>query len=288
MAALVDAPAVVPQLRPQQQIEGRMAHVVVFDSGTADETATAVQYVEGEGYDEIRLGPESMPVVFNSVLLIPGLLNESECVSLIADVERCHDSFVAASSEGEQTAGQAVVQPTHVTPGRARYKIKDLSGESRGIFKRMLHSRLLPFLSTQSEIERHIWTQSLPASQPKGLLKDLTYYFSENEPAINRYVSGGAFEPHADAHACTVNILLAPAAFEGGGTHFWRESVGGSGPELDGAGGLGPPTLCIHPAAAGTGMVWNGSVMHAGAATTEGTRHLLVASFTISARHIFD
>ena len=26
-----------------------------------------------EGYDEIRLGPESMPVVFNSVLLIPGL-----------------------------------------------------------------------------------------------------------------------------------------------------------------------------------------------------------------------
>ena len=252
-----------------------------------EEDEVAISYVEGDVYDEVKLAScaRSLPVLLNSILLVPNLLSSAECGVLMADVERCHDVFLSAS-RGESPA-HTVVQPTHVTPGRSRYKIRDLGDDSKRIFKAMFYSRLLPFLSTQPAIEQYIWTQSLPASEPNGKdLSKLSFYFAENEPAVNRYIAGGEFEPHSDSHAITVNILLGSGTFSGGGTQFWRENESGEGPTLDQHGSLGQPTVCIHPLS-GVGMVWNGNVMHAGAATTQGLRHLLVASFTISARHGF-
>ena len=39
-------------------------------------------------FDSVALGPNTVPVAHNSVLLIPGLLSQGECEQLIADVER--------------------------------------------------------------------------------------------------------------------------------------------------------------------------------------------------------
>ena len=99
---------------------------------------------------------------------------------------------------------------------------------------------------------------------------------------VSRYAVGGHFEPHRDKMALTVNILLADSEFEGGGTQFWREDGDGGG----GCSGQGEedckrgPTLCVEPSA-GVGVVFSGTVKHAGRAVTAGLRHLLVASFSI-------
>lgn len=82
--------------------------------------------------------------------------------------------------------------------------------------------------------------------------------FAAGEPAINRYSSGGAFGPHTDQQALTLNILLRVGCFEGGGTAFWAQTA----PKLPTSGldaaatgtpkPVAPPTLCLQPTAAGT------------------------------------
>jgi hypothetical protein len=105
------------------------------------------------------------------------------------------------------------------------------------------------------------------------------------------YSRGGFFEPHRDKHALTVNVLLGSAgdAFDGGGTAFWMEEQGAR-EEDGGGGGIGGkqraaesqrPTLSLHPLA-GVGVIFSGTVKHAGMAVTRGVRHVLVASFSIT------
>ena len=104
------------------------------------------------------------------------------------------------------------------------------------------------------------------------------YKYSDGEPAINRYSTGGHFHPHRDGCSLTLNVLLAEGTFEGGGTQFWREV---SGQEMEQKEEQ-EPTLCVLPRA-GVGVVFNGKVKHAGRVVSAGLRHLLVASFTIAA-----
>lgn len=123
------------------------------------------------------------------------------------------------------------------------------------------------------------------------------------EPAINRYSTGGCFETHTDKHALTVNILLraggenngdgsSGTAFEGGGTAFFREDVDKTQqlrrqarlrrrPYTFASTVEDAPTVVVHPDA-GVGVVFSGEVKHAGRAVTAGLRHLFVASFTIA------
>ena len=87
--------------------------------------------------------------------------------------------------------------------------------------------------------------------------------------------------------ALTVNVLLSSGTFEGGGTAFWREDSvtdslfrkAGHAQYEDGS--TDAPTLSVQPAGAGVGVLFNGSVKHAGRAVTSGVRHVLVASFSI-------
>ena len=125
-----------------------------------------------------------------------------------------------------------------------------------------------------------VWRLSPEAYREKGAgepadLSDQEYKFSHQEPCINRYVEGGLFPSHSDRYALTVNILLAVGAFEGGGTHFWTEDSSSSIPETE-------PTLLVLPSTAGMGLLFNGTVRHAGREVTAGIRHLLVASFCIA------
>ena len=65
--------------------------------------------------------------------------------------------------------------------------------------------------------------------------------------------------------------MLLSTGFEGGGTEFWPEDAGGDDD---------PSCCCLHPTA-GTGVVFNGNVKHAGRAVAQGLRHVLVASFSV-------
>ena len=113
-------------------------------------------------------------------------------------------------------------------------------------------------------------------NKPDGaVLSDQQYKFSAHEPAINRYGEGGAFMPHTDSFAVTLNILLTIDTFEGGGTTMWREPC--SQPSA-------MPALRVEPSAVGVGVLFNGTMRHAGREVTAGLRHLLVASFSIDHR----
>ena len=161
------------------------------------------------------------------------------------------------------------------------------------LFDEVLRERLLPLISRElPELEDYIWERSKngpnssltlckrdPATKK---LSELTYRFSEQEPAVNRYATGGLFEQHADHEALTVNILLRSNTFEGGGTAFWQEEPMTARTCVRGETNVpGPPSVTVHPDA-GVGVIFSGTVRHAGLAVSSGLRHVLVASFSIA------
>ena len=235
-------------MSPARSIVGRYAHL--HDIRADDATVT---YTEREMFDSVALADDSVDLEHNSVLLVRDLLSPAECDLLVADVERTH----------------AVDNPG-VVNGHQRYMFEDLSDSSRVIFDVMLRDRLLPLVARELPlVAEMIWARSLlvPKATP---LHECPLKFSAQEPAINRYSAGGHFEPHTDKLALTVNVLLATGTFCGGGTEFWHEGADGT-----------TPTLLLQPALAGVGVLFNGTVKHAGRAVTSGVRHLLVASFSI-------
>jgi hypothetical protein len=92
----------------------------------------------------------------------------------------------------------------------------------------------------------------------------------------------------AQVQALTLNVLLRDGCFEGGGTAFWAEDKTGLHSALDPAhaedqsGGACAPTDTVQPMP-GVGVIFNGNVRHAGKVVSSGARHVLVASFSISA-----
>ena len=87
--------------------------------------------------------------------------------------------------------------------------------------------------------------------------------------------------PHEDGQSLTVLVNLSQAAaFEGGGTAFWSEPTE---PISQGVlAGDAQPAFTLHPNA-GVGVVFNGTVRHAGQPVTgAGVRYVLVSSFSIT------
>ena len=160
------------------------------------------------------------------------------------------------------------------------------------LFDQVLRTRLLPLISRElPELEDYIWLRSengpnssstLRKRTPPTKLNLLPYRFSEDEPAVNRYAAGGSFHQHADHEALTVNVLLRANTFEGGGTAFWQEDPAMVGTRAPGDKPIsGPPSVVIQPDE-GVGVIFNGTVRHAGLAVTSGLRYVLVASFSIA------
>ena len=267
-------------------VSGRYATL----SGIRPEDAADAAYTEGAAYDSVCLGPDSVAVQHNSVLLVPALLSDEECVQLIDDVERCY----AADSKHNRAKL------------RHRMLIPQLSEASQQLFDKVLRERVLPLVSKElPSVEDYIWERSKMfdrcstervAAQP---LSSLPWRYSQYEPAINRYKEGGDFPIHVDGHALTVNILLnQPGAFSGGGTAFWCEPRDGqpvpsrsrSVALRAGASPITAPkcpskeveaTLALQPTH-GTGVLFSGTVQHAGLPVCAGVRYLLVASFSIA------
>ena len=240
-------------------VHGRLADCVQGERG-----GDGVRYIEGEAFDTITLGAETSLHERNSVILIPNLLSATECAELTADVERAHcDAMRALDGRGD-------------SEGMERYMVPELSARTQQMFDAIMRQRLLPFVSSTlpPHIEDNIWAMSMVFDrEERGPLAEQRLKFSAQEPAINRYSTHGAFEPHRDKLAMTLNVLLSDtAAFVGGGTRFWREE---EGDEERG------PTACLLPQM-GCGVVFNGTVRHAGREVRSGLRHLLVASFNVA------
>ena len=246
-------------------------------------------YAEHAAYDAIGLGAGAIhDHLQNSVLLIPDLISPEECAQLIADVEKHHAALEEAGEEEDDLAKHQ----RQVYGGAGgmfyRYRIPQLSEETVALFDVILRERLLPFISKElPAVADMVYTWSEAAATKKGskldpieprceeaTLASLPLRYAPEEPAINRYTEGGYFAPHTDQQALTLNVLLAPegpTTFVGGGTAFWREDMR-----------CKLSTLRVQPQA-GVGVVFNGTVKHAGRPVVSGLRHLLVCSFSICA-----
>jgi hypothetical protein len=248
------------------------------------------RYIEHGHFDELAVGLQSTLVERNSVVLIPNLLSPEECSMLVADVEKSHASSVTETGNEDQP-----------DTGTERYMIGELSESTRQLFEIVLRERLLPFVSKHlSGVEENIWALSgveRPSEEvgdagDAGDARDAReggedgtgaafcplarqkFVFSSQEPAINRYAAGGDFEAHRDKLALTLNVLLSES-FDGGGTIFWNE--------VPAAAAAKESKIVLLPRA-GVGVVFNGTVLHAGRVVTSGLRHLLVASFSVDSK----
>merc|ERR1712032_1429578 len=99
--------------------------------------------------------------------------------------------------------------------------VADCCSEAKTLSHSILSDRVLGFLEQHvPHVAQHLFGKS------RGL-KDMRFFFTLGEPAINRYTEGGVFHLHRDGKSVTVNILLSdPRSFTGGGTLFWPEDSG--------------------------------------------------------------
>lgn len=233
----------------------------------------------GEHFHEVTFGEASTLFRHNSILLVPGMFSEAECDSLVRAAEDGASKGAGRLKPGAfkqdpwktvlRLAAKHGVWSLQQFEPLERMPVCDLCTEAQDLSAKLLCDRLLPFLE-----------QRLPqvAQELFGASSELNarrFSFSPDEPAINRYTSGGAFRLHTDDRSVTVYILLSRAeAFEGGGTAFWSQERRPE--ELQGL----EEDLLLLPGQ-GMGVVFNGRVSHAGKVVTQGTRHLFVASFDL-------
>jgi len=210
--------------------------------------------ISQEPFCSIRLAEDHQLFLRNSVLVVPDFFTKEECHIFMDAADR---SASVGSAAGKFYSNQ---------PGLNRYPVRKLDLEAQMLSDSVLKDRLLPLLQRSSFCEELFGTSQL---------KDLKAFFSPGEPAVNRYITGGAIAPHIDREQLTLNVLLSePGAFQGGGTAFWPQIDGSSPTEVD------DEVVVLRPLQ-GTAIMFNGQVTHAGRAVSAGIRHAYVASFSL-------
>ena len=200
-------------------------------------------------------------MLHDSILLLPSLVTQSECATLIAAAEH----FVA--TDAAEVASDVPLRRIECQPEGV-----NLDGDSHALAHVILARALWSMECLQPELAGALFPEAYD-------LGDLWFGFSGSEPTLNRYTRGGTFEAHQDGHALTVIVPLSTSGtdFGGGGTAFWSEATIGTDP--CNAKGV-EPSLVMRPPA-GTGMFWRGHLTHAGLPVTYGTRHVFVAGFNL-------
>lgn len=198
-------------------------------------------------FDEVPLDQNRELFMRNSVVLVPDFFTAEEC-----------DIFIEASNSRARVRGRRHQE------GLLRMPVCELDLEAQLLSKEVCKDRLLRFIESElPDVASKLWGRS-------SKLKELQMAFSINEPAINRYDEGGAFNRHVDRAPFTINVLLSePGAFTGGGTLFWP---------MDGEADSEP--VLLQPQR-GAGVLFNGNMDHAGRPVSDGVRHLFVASFDL-------
>ena len=214
-----------------------------------------------------------------SVLEVPNLLDAAECGVL---------RNAATQTVLRRTSKLGVLlrsQADLVPHGKTRVPVDTLD-ENHIVCVDALLAKVIDFLETVVPHEAEAIF-----GRRKGLSK-MAIRFQVGEPSINIYTHGGEFVPHTDDFHLTVLVPLSPPSgtFTGGGTAFWSKHAlrrcGNSGCP----GGITcaiarhvRPTLLAKPRA-GTGLLWTGSMPHAGLPVHGGIRHVLVCSFSLRDR----
>jgi hypothetical protein len=228
--------------------------------------------VLGNASDAVTLSADCTTFSRNSILLVPSLLAPYECKLLIHAAES-HFQKLTAARTTLGCAGAPISSTSCI--GLERFPIDELGLAARitflAAFRRTL-SFIQDYLPAVASELRAGFTAKLGGHASNIL--SIPYKFSCQEPAVNRYTAGGHFDVHTDKQAVTFNVLLNRklADFEGGGTSFWVE---GSHPRPEKA------AVRVEPET-GVGVLFNGTIWHAGEAVTKGTRYLLVASFDVA------
>jgi hypothetical protein len=206
------------------------------------------------------------------VLMLPGIASAAECSALVDAA--CEIATRASASSKPFTHGR-VRLPCIAATQRAQAQGKPcpdvaLTHEADALVQAML-TRCLDVIDEQLPSLRLLFGHG------KGSLASMyaanALLWADREPAVNVYKEGGEFLPHKDGQALTVLIPLTTSdAFKGGGTGFWRADTNALQPR-------GPPTVSLAPPA-GTALLWGGRLTHAGLPVEDGTRAVLVASFS--------
>jgi len=196
----------------------------------------------------------------DSVMVMDNLLTLQECATMIGAAN--------AWCDREPWTGESLRRMQCHTRGI------NLDGEAHALAHIIL-TRVLWFVEN---LEPELTAELFPR-KGKRHLPDMSFTFSGQEPMINRYTTGGMFDPHQDGHALTVLVpLSAPDMdFSAGGTAFWSGEVTSDSSVAKSF----PPSLVIRPPA-GTGIFWRGHITHAGLPIRSGMRHVFVASFDLS------
>ena len=202
-----------------------------------------------------RCSPEAGPL-HDSILVLKEFITPAECQQLIAAANRVDDS--------ESGLRRIECHPDGV----------NLDGDTHALS----HAILTRALRTLAALEPDLCAELFPCAEASDLC-DSWFRFSGEEPMLNRYTSGGSFNPHQDGHELTVLVPLSTSGvdFQGGGTAFWSEEE--IGQDSTAAQGF-PPSLVLRPAP-GTGLFWRGHLTHAGLPVAHGVRHVFVASFNL-------
>ena len=157
----------------------------------------------------------------NACVLVSHQLTRTECQFLSTEIDQIldHTQYLRDC--------YSVDHPSDLQ-GLRRVSIQDMSAASRQLSHDLIFNRILPVLQAQQpQLLEELGLHHRPN-------KTFTLEFASDEPAINRYMPGGEFDPHEDGYALTVVVLLSDE-FEGGGTMFWPTSETGT----DGKGDVG-------------------------------------------------
>ena len=233
----------------------------------------------GGVWEEVRIGPSPPTVVRpaaieslargESLILLPGVASEAQCLELLAaataaaDRERAAtraplarrlaDKMVRLSTAAAGPAAAAGVPELDIEEGT---QAEPLAGAPAELIDAVLLRVLARIDSDLPQLAPALFA-GVP-SKMRAMHECGGLEFSPREPAINVYGRGGEFAPHQDHQALTVLVPLSPpSAFEGGGTGFWSRGAD------ECAARRAPPALVLRPPA-GTALLFAGSVTHAG------------------------
>jgi len=203
----------------------------------------------------LSVAPDSL-ALGHSVAVVPGFASTAECEKLTS----------VAMELAHNPPPQLTGDDASLTAGRLRLPVASWPDPAGRALSDALVRRVLAFAREQLP---SLTEERFGPSGAEGSL-----VFSHGEPAVNVYREGGQFQPHEDLQSLTMLMPLCdPAAYGDGGTAFWSDEARGAAREA------GPPSLVLRPAA-GTALLFVGSVTHAGLPVTSGTRHVYVASFS--------
>ena len=231
-----------------------MAATIFAKSAKSDNSPTLIHL------NPVHSSTRADPTLSNCYILLPNMLTLEECQHFCNEA----DQIIQSGNYDRDLYGEEDSTLEKNPPPLRRISIEDMDEKAKTSSKNLLAERVSVALQKDFPKIAHFF-------QLEELLTcRRTFEFASDEPTVNRYIKGGAFELHEDGHDLTCLVLLSDD-FDGGGTTVWGETEDGMKKS---------ESMVIH-APVGTAILFNGDLTHAGNEVTRGVRHLYVGSFNV-------